>query len=81
VWNLVNGRLSNTTVTSSVFNDYILNSYIFRPILAIFNIIERYFIYREFFIKNHLNDESNMAPNKITLASRRRNNATPSCVT
>jgi len=29
------------------------------------NTIERYFIYKEFSIKNHLNDESNIAPNKI----------------
>jgi len=29
------------------------------------NTVERYFIYKEFSINNHSNDESNMAPNKI----------------
>jgi len=29
------------------------------------NTIERYFIYKEFSINNHLNDESIIAPNKI----------------
>jgi len=29
------------------------------------NSIENYFIYKEFSINNHLNDESNIAPNKI----------------
>ena len=29
------------------------------------NTVERYFIYKEFYINNHLNDESNKAPKKI----------------
>jgi hypothetical protein len=29
------------------------------------NTVERYYIYKEFSINNHLNDESNIAPNKI----------------
>ena len=29
------------------------------------NTVEKYFIYKEFSINNHLNDESNIAPNKI----------------
>jgi len=29
------------------------------------NTIERFFIYKEFSINNHLNDELNIAPNKI----------------
>jgi len=29
------------------------------------NTVEKYFIYKEFSIKNYLNDQSNIAPNKI----------------
>jgi len=29
------------------------------------NTLERYFIYKEFSKNNHLNDDSNIAPNKI----------------
>jgi hypothetical protein len=29
------------------------------------NMVERYFIYKEFSNNNHLNDDSNIAPNKI----------------
>ena len=44
-----------------------MNNYKFWPVLAIFNTTERYFIYKQFSINNHLNDESSIAPTKSTM--------------
>jgi len=45
-----------------------MNNYTFRLVLAIFNTTERYFIYKEFSLNNHLNDETKKAaPTKFSL--------------
>jgi len=54
--------LKNNCVKWGVFNDYTMKNYMFRLVLAIFNTTERYVIYREFSLNNHLNDETKKAP-------------------
>jgi len=34
----------------------------FRPLLSVFNTIEKYFIYKQFSITNKLKEETNIAP-------------------